>query len=249
MDPEDSILQVKTRIRRKSNISTEGQCLIFAGEELVDTKKLSHYKIDEGDVLLLEPFKINVLDLDGQMFDLDGINNDSTVDEIKKRIEELKSISTSEQVLKVDNLPIIDSLRLRDQGIHHASIIVLDTNSTSHHDSDPRRNSEVKIDVPESRTKMKCLQDLQEGDNYTGNESQGEGNDSTSDDSPSIRSTSTRTSTTRSSSSKQQKPSDKKKEKKRKKAKKSKPEEKLNEKRATKESRKMARKLKKDSKK
>jgi hypothetical protein len=60
VDPEDSILQVKNRFRRKTKIPTKGLCLMLAGEELSASKQLSHYNINDQEVLLLEPFKIKV---------------------------------------------------------------------------------------------------------------------------------------------------------------------------------------------
>lgn len=164
---------------------------------------------------------------------MDGIHHNSTVEKLKGRINQLKSIPQKEQVLKLDNLPIIDSLRLEDQGIRHASIVVLDTASGRHRGSESLKSPNVTIHVSKTGNNKIRYQNLQKG-----------GDIDSGDDSPSLGTISTKSSTTMTSlSSKGKKLSKEKKEKKKGKslkAKKCKAEKTLN--------KKMTTKLKKDSK-
>jgi len=239
VDPEDSILKLKNRFRRKTKIPTEGLCLMLAGEELSDTKQLSHYNIDDQEVLLLEPFKVKVLDWNGHIFEVDGIHHNSTVEEFKGRINQLKSIPQKEQVLKLDNLPVIDSLRLGDQGIHHASIVVLDTASGRHRDSESLKSPKVTIQVSKIGNNKIRYQNLQKG-----------GDIDSGDDSPSLGTISTKSSTiTTSLSSKGKKLSKEKRKGKSLKAKRCKAEKTTNEKMTQMETKGKSTKRKKDSKK
>jgi uncharacterized ubiquitin-like protein YukD len=160
--PEDSILQVKKRFKKKSKLPTKGHCLVLTGETLSDGKKVSQYKIEDGEVLLLEAFKVKVLDWNGKFFEADGIHHDSTVAELKKRIKKLRSIPLKEQVLKLNGLPVIDSLRLQDQGIDHRTIVVLETASKRPRNVKPHKSSKVAL-VPESSQNNMRFQELREG--------------------------------------------------------------------------------------
>jgi len=173
---------------------------------------------------------------------VDGIHHNSTVEKLKGRINQLKSIPQKEQVLKLDNLPIIDSLRLEDQGIRHASIVVLDTASGRPRDSESLKSAKVTIRVTKTGNNKICYQNPQKG-----------GDIDSGDDSPSLGTISTKSSTTISSlPSNGKKLSKEKKERKKGKAlkaKKCKDEKTTKEKMTTIKTKGKSTKLKKDSKK
>jgi len=124
-DPKDSVLQLKKQFQKQIEIPIECQCLVLAGEELADAKKLSHYGIQDGQILQLEAFKVKILDWNGNVFEVTGIHSGSTVEELKARIQKLNSIPPADQVLTADGMPVIDTMRLKDQEIKHSSIVTL----------------------------------------------------------------------------------------------------------------------------
>lgn len=124
-DPKDSVLQLKKRFQIQTKIPLECQCLVLGGEELADAKKLSHYRIEDGETLELEEFAIKVLDWNGNVFEVTGINSGSTVEELKARIQIFNAVPPDEQVLKANKMPVLDNMRLKDQQIKHKSILSL----------------------------------------------------------------------------------------------------------------------------
>jgi len=134
IEPTDTVQQIKKLYQKRTKTQTKYQIIVMdTGEELSDSMAIAHYGIDDGDTLGLEPFKVRIIDGDGQLCEVDGIHCGNTTDELKIRISELKSITPSEQKLTMNGEVLINMLRLKDQGIKHMSIIVLDLHSESSH--------------------------------------------------------------------------------------------------------------------
>jgi len=134
IEPTDTVQQIKKLYQKRTKTPTKYQIIVMdTGEELSDSTAIAHYGIDDGDTLGLEPFKVRIIDGDGQLCEVDGIHCGNTTDELKIRISELKSITPSEQKLTMNGEVLINMLRLKDQGIKHMSIIVLDLHSGSSH--------------------------------------------------------------------------------------------------------------------
>lgn len=144
IDPDEFILDLKKRFRRQSRLSAKFECLLMAGEELSDAKKVSDYRIEDGETLYLDVFRIKILDWNGELSDIDGIHSKSTVDELKARIYLLRAIPSADQLLRVEGGPVIDTLRLEDQGIKHSSIVIIDLAPKSAKDSQLQNSTKAK---------------------------------------------------------------------------------------------------------
>lgn len=124
---DDTIQKLKKLVRSKTGIAIEDQCIVIAGEELDDDKTMSDYGIDDDDVLIMENFKVRIMDGTGETFEVDTIGHGDTVHHLKTRIWQVKSIAEEQQVLIFKGNTLKDSLRLKDQGVKHRSVLILDT--------------------------------------------------------------------------------------------------------------------------
>jgi len=123
---EDTIVRMKRFLKKKTGVAVEQQFLMVGGELMENTKKLSLYKIEHGDTVKMETFRVSVVDWTGKMFEVDGIEASCNLSDLKSRIEQLKSIPSNQQILKVNGLKLNGLLRLKDQGVKHRSVLVLE---------------------------------------------------------------------------------------------------------------------------
>jgi hypothetical protein len=123
---EDTVIRMKRLLKNQSGIGVENQFLMFGGQELENTKKLSFYNIDHGDVVMMEGFKVKVADWTGGMFEVEGIQPSINITDLKVHIERIAGIPPSGQVIKMSGQKLNDFLRLKDQGVKHRSVLVLE---------------------------------------------------------------------------------------------------------------------------
>jgi hypothetical protein len=100
-------------------------CIMFGGVELDYTKTLSDYGIEHEDTLRIEIFEITILQWSGEMFTLNSVGPNNTTYDVKNKIADSKSIPPGQQIISLKGQVLNDVLRLKDQGIKHRSVLML----------------------------------------------------------------------------------------------------------------------------
>jgi hypothetical protein len=127
VEHDHTIGQIKRKLAMKiKKIPVEKQCIMFGGQELINTKTVLDYSIDHGDTITLEVFRIRVIQLSGEEFDPVGISRMSTINDIKAKIAREFCIDPSSQKLLLKGEVLNDVLRLCDQGVEHGAILFLE---------------------------------------------------------------------------------------------------------------------------
>jgi len=124
--PTETIDEVKDKVLDKTGIPKDSQRLTLDGKELDDpTRTLKKNKIQNGDILDLDPMQITVKHWDGSTFPL-LVSPDESIDSIKNKIKKHKEIPKPQQRLKFGSTPLTeDSNTLDDYGIKHKSVVEL----------------------------------------------------------------------------------------------------------------------------
>ena len=126
MNSEDTVIRLKRFLKTDSGVALDEQYLMIGGDLMENTKKLSFYNIEHGDTIVMETFKVSVVDWNGEMFEVDGIHLSSNVSELKSKIQTLKQVPPKDQILKLNGQKLSDMLRLKDQLVKHRSVLVLE---------------------------------------------------------------------------------------------------------------------------
>lgn len=166
VEPDFTISKIKKALVKKSKLPVEMQCIMYGGEELLDSRNLSSYSIDHGEVLVLEVFKIRIVHWTGDQFDLDGMSPLTTVFEVKVAIQRLKQVPVAEQDLMLKGTALNDVLGMRDQGVLHRSVMFLQEKKSNHSKTNDTvknkmsfrfLNSAGLIDPMKSQSSIICL--------------------------------------------------------------------------------------------
>jgi hypothetical protein len=123
---EDTISTIKKAVAQKGKVDENDLCVMFGGEELADTKQLLECGVEHDDVLTVEMFKISVMHWAGELFEVGGIHQTDSIHDLKKRIEDIKSVPNASQVLTLNGSALKDLLSLKDQNVKHRSVLVLE---------------------------------------------------------------------------------------------------------------------------
>jgi ubiquitin C len=124
--PTDTIDELKDKVLDKTGIPKEDQRLTFDGNELPDPTTLADNKIEDGDVIDLDPMQIIVKHWDGSTFPL-IVKPDDDIDSVKSKIQKHKKIPKRQQRLRFQDTPLTkDNGTLKDYDIKHKSIVELD---------------------------------------------------------------------------------------------------------------------------
>jgi len=123
--PDDTIDDIKKRVKKKLGIPTEDQRPRFNNKPLPDDSTLRDNGIRHGDTINLDPMEIKVVAPDGRSTDLMVIP-DYTIDDIKKRVEKNLGIPPEDQRPEFKGRPLEDDTStLRDNNIRHGDTIHL----------------------------------------------------------------------------------------------------------------------------
>jgi len=126
----DKIITIKEKIQKKQdNLLPSHQRLIFGGKQLEDDKTLMDYNIQsEATLHLVVRLKggqtIYVKTLMGNVFTFEFDEN-QTLAEVKKKIEETENIPVNEQRLFFNNKQLADNKTLKDYKIEEEDTIQL----------------------------------------------------------------------------------------------------------------------------
>ncbi len=253
VEMEQTISQIKKRIAKKYRLHLESLCVMFGGNELENSKTLAACGVEHEDRIRVQTYEIQIMHWSGEKFSIHDMSPKFTTYDLKGMIAEVQSVPLEQQTLIFKGKILNDVLRLKDQGVHHKAILMLDP---------PDR----VLSPIQQKVKLTLFTDTksEEGENGTGGsrdidkvyfgDLRESGDFCSSDDSLSIRSSSTKSSTSKttstvgSSSSSKKRVSKEKKEKKKSKSKKSKSEKSTSSTKGT-SSRSSSLKRKKDSKK
>ena len=122
---DQTLYDVKKVIVKMTKIALDSLCIMFGGVELDYTKTLSDYGIEHEDTLRIETFEIKILQWSGEMFTLNSVGPNDTTYELKDKIADSKSFPPRQQIISLKGQILNDVLRLKDQGIKHRSVLML----------------------------------------------------------------------------------------------------------------------------
>mmetsp|Transcript_26751 Transcript_26751/g.58648 ORF Transcript_26751/g.58648 Transcript_26751/m.58648 type:complete len:251 (+) Transcript_26751:525-1277(+) len=98
---------------------------MFGGEELDYSKTIFDSEIEHEDTLKVETYEVKIMHWSGEVFSVYKLSPNSTPHDVKERIFQMQSIRREEQNLSLKGQVLNDILRLKDQGVQHKSIVVL----------------------------------------------------------------------------------------------------------------------------
>ena len=126
VEMEQTIAQVKKRIAKKYRMPLEALCIMFGGNELTNSRTLEDCGVEHEDQIKVETYAINIMHWSGEKFFVHDMSPKFTTFDLKNRIAEVNAIPITEQTLIFKGKILNDVLRLRDQGVHHKAILILD---------------------------------------------------------------------------------------------------------------------------
>ena len=124
VNPDDTVDDIKKRVKKKLGILTEDQRPRFNGEPLPGDSTLRDNGIQHGDTIILDPMEIKIRAPDGRIVELMVIP-DYTIEDIKKRAEKELGIAPEDQRPEFNGKPLEDDTTLRDNNIRHGDTIHL----------------------------------------------------------------------------------------------------------------------------
>lgn len=126
IEPDQTLSDIKKTIAKMMKIDFKLLCIMLGGDELENKSTILDCGIDHEDELRVEIFEIKIMHWSGEIFPLGSLGPNNTTHDVKKNIFESKSIPIEQQVLSLKGQVLNDVLRLKDQGVEHRAVLILD---------------------------------------------------------------------------------------------------------------------------
>ncbi len=123
---DNTIVDIKKMINKETGVSVERQCLMFGGDELLDSKTLQESNVSHDDTLKMEEYRLLIMESNGEIFRLAGIQSSDTIDHIKAEICRVKHWNTENQVLLFHGKQLNGTKTLQDENIKHKSVLIIE---------------------------------------------------------------------------------------------------------------------------
>ncbi|KAG7342661.1 ubiquitin family protein [Nitzschia inconspicua] len=126
--PTYDIRKVKDLICEETSIDPANQTLLFDGKVLKDKMAISDIDVCSGDVLQLETFGISVLCWSGDVIELNGIERNSSIDDVMEMVTKTKGVPKEKQRITRggQDLSKLATKTLRDLDIQNNDVLMLD---------------------------------------------------------------------------------------------------------------------------
>ena len=142
VEPNYSIILLKSLIEEKERIPPDQQCLIFAGNELKDSGNLHDYDIRKGSVLHLILKIVVFLKMSTGKFGTLELKSSDTIRDVKNKIHLQEGISPHRQRLMSDGIHLEDSRSVGECSIQNQSILHLEEDGKYY---DTKKEGKIKL--------------------------------------------------------------------------------------------------------
>jgi ubiquitin C len=124
VNPDDTVKDVKAKIKAKEGIPILAQRIIFGENELDDPFTLRDYNIQHGSTLDLDGMEISVKTHAGKILSI-NVNANDLVHRVTTKIEDMEGIPFDEQRLALTGNDLTDGRKLSDYNIQHGFLLTL----------------------------------------------------------------------------------------------------------------------------
>lgn len=123
---EDTIKRIKRVVTKKGGIPAAVQIVKFNDMEVADSKTLSSLSVGNEDTLVVETFRITVVDWEGETIEFKEISPKDTVEEIKSVLNKVKGYPLNKQVFLYGGKKLNAFVSIGDQGVKHHGVLEME---------------------------------------------------------------------------------------------------------------------------
>jgi len=120
-----TILRIKTKACKKTNIPLEVLRLMSGSTEYADAKTLGEYNVAHKDTIQIELFRVDIMDIHGEKATMVNLRPTDTIKTLKKKIERKTSVPKGKQLLKLESRVVEDDGTLESEGIPHRALLTM----------------------------------------------------------------------------------------------------------------------------